>query len=100
VEKDDPPSSSESEPETKPVKLIAEHKKLVKVLKKDKPSEIKAELKQQTEELKSMTSAPAPAPAKTKTSSPAQIAHRKRFGEWMKAKTGKSFADWIRTNDK
>jgi len=91
VEKDDPPSSSESEPETKPAKLIAEHKKLVKVLKKDKPSEIKAELKQQTEELKAMT---------PKASSPAQIAHRKRFGEWMKAKTGKSFADWIRTNDK
>jgi hypothetical protein len=98
VEKDE--SSSESESETKPAQLIAEHKKLIKVLKKDKPSEIKAELKQQSEELKSMTSAPAPAPAKTKTSSPAQIAHRKRFGEWIKAKSGKPFAEWLAANSK
>jgi hypothetical protein len=81
-------SESDSEQSNKP-KLIAEHKNLVKVLKEDKPKEIKAELAKQSEELKSMT---------PKKSSPAQIAHRKRFGEWIRAKSGKSFAEWLKSN--
>ena len=88
-EKEDLSSSeSESEQSNKP-KLIAEHKNLVKVLKQDKPKEIKAELAKQSEELKSMTST-------GKKSSPAQVAHRKRFGEWIRAKSGKSFAEWLK----
>lgn len=82
-------SESESEQSNKP-KLIAEHKNLVKVLKQDKPKEIKAELAKQSEELKSMTSTP------SKKSSPAQVAHRKRFGDWIRAKSGKSFAEWLK----
>lgn len=90
-EKEAPESSSESESEqsNKP-KLIAEHKNLVKVLKQDKPKEIKAELAKQSEELKSMTSTP------TKKASDAQVAHRKRFAEWIRAKSGKSFAEWLK----
>jgi len=80
-------SESDSEQSNKPM-LIAEHKNLVKVLKQDKPKEIKAELTKQSEELKSMTS---------KKSSPAQVAHRKRFGQWIRAKSGKSFAEWLKT---
>jgi uncharacterized protein YdaT len=93
-----PESSSESESDSEQKsnksnksKLIAEHKNLVKVLKQDKPKEIKAELAKQSEELKSMT---------PKKSSPAQIAHRKRFGEWIRSKSGKSFAEWLKSSNK
>jgi hypothetical protein len=62
--------------------LIKEHIGLVKVLSADKPAQIKSELAKQSSELKQLKG------------SSGQIQHRNLFGEWIRAKSGKSFSEW------
>ena len=61
--------------------LVKEHTNLVKVLAADKPAQIKSELAKQSSELKQLKGT-------------SQAEHRKLFGEWVKAKSGKSFSEW------
>jgi hypothetical protein len=62
--------------------LIKEHTNLVKVLSADKPAQIKSELAKQSSELKQLKG------------SSSQAEHRRLFGEWVRAKSGKSFSEW------
>ena len=68
--------------------FIEEHKNLVKILKEDKPTQIKAEMKKQSKELQQETKA-------VRQPSEAQKKHRANFALWAKSKSGKTFKEWL-----
>jgi len=68
--------------------FVEEHKNLVKILKEDKPTAIKAEMKKQSQELQQETKA-------VREPSEAQKKHRANFAKWAKSKSGKTFKEWL-----